>query len=418
MLIIKMAARNILRQKRRTIITESSIVFGVVVIILIGGLITNLKEDLGGDIIDTLTGHIMVHTGSYKGGESFNPADEIKDAVRVEELILKEPEVLALTTRLRFGGLISSDEVAHSFIGIGIDPEREYTVCGGILSGARSLSITEGRRLASGVSDEASQKDAILGEGLALSLSAKVGDEFVLLANTGDGYLNAANIKVVGIFKHLNQITNDMGIYVTLKNAQSLLDLENGVSEIAIRLDESRSIDSVMIKLRQSFAENDLDLNPQSWEDVVGLLKEGVLMFNAMFTAIAFILFIVVVVAVTNTMLMSVFERTREIGTMLSMGMEGWRIVALFLWESLVLGLLGVVVGVGLGIAITNALGVVGVHFPPPPYVETDLILHPEARLDDVVMAAVFTFLIAILSALYPAYTASKMKPVEALRYV
>jgi putative ABC transport system permease protein len=414
LIILKMAARNILRQKRRTIITELSIIFGVVVIILLGGLIANLKDDLGGDIISTLTGHIIVHTKGYKGGGSFNAANEITDAAKAERLITREPEVLAVTTRLRFGGLIGSEESSHSFIGIGIDPDREYEVCGGLLSGGRSLSIIDGRPLASGTSYE----DAILGAGLAKSLGARVGDELVLLANTKDGYMNAANVRVVGIFKHIDQVTNDMGLYVTLKNAQSLLDLGGGVSEIVVRLEDGRSIERVLVRLRKSFSDGGLDLTPRSWEDVAGLLKSGVVMFNAMFSVIALVLFLVVASAVTNTMLMAVFERTREIGTMMSVGMTRWRIVALFLLETLTIGLLGVVVGVILGVVITDAVGAVGIRFPPPPYVETDLLLHPEARLADAAMAGVLTFLIAILSALYPAYAASRMEPVEALRYV
>lgn len=414
MLILKMAARNILRHKRRTIITESSIIFGVVVIILLGGLITNLKDDLGRDMVDSLTGHIIVHTEDYRGGESFNSDNEITDAAEIERLILAQPEVIALTTRLRFGGLISSEEISHSFIGIGIEPDREYKVCGGLLEGGRSFSIIEGVPLVGRISNE----DAMVGAGLAKSLGAKVGDEFILLANTPDGYMNAANIRIIGIFKHINQVINDMGIYLTLSNVQSLLDLDGGVSELVVRLDDSKNIDRVLGVLRGNFAESGRRLNPKSWEDIVELLRDGVIMFNAMFNVIVIVLFLVVAAAVTNTMLMSVFERTREIGTMMSIGMERWRIMALLLSETLVLGFLGVIVGVLLGILITNTSGIIGLHFPLPPYIETDLILHPQARLDDVIMAAVFTFLIAVLSAFYPAYAASKMKPVEALRYV
>jgi putative ABC transport system permease protein len=402
----KLAVRNIFRNKRRTLITELAIVIGVVAILFVGAFLNGMSQSWGNNLIDADSGHLSVIRSDYlENLKSHNLKLSLKNVDQLYQRFDGRPEVEASIAKLDIGGMVGTGEQSTTFFGSGLDMRRQ----------AKALpkafkSVAEGKGL-----EPNDVNGAVVGIGLAKSLNKKVGDSVLLATNTIDGQLNAIEVVIRGLYKTGQVELDDNLVIISLKAAQDLLAAPNRASRINLRLkpgvkeaDAQKTLAAVALSLEpKAVLKTWIEMNPMFSQ------------VNGMFAGIAFIvgviLFIIVAAGVANTMMMSIFERTREIGTVIAIGTEPRQVTRLFLLEALCIGGLGVVIGLTIGIGLTLLAMKTGVPWRPPSSSETMHII-PVLKIGDMLRVTVLVMFMALVASFFPAHFASKLDPIDALR--
>ncbi len=403
---IKIAARSVFRNKRRTVITLLSIIFGCVAIIVFGGFVDYSMWGLRESTIHSRLGHLQVYKAGYSEKGGTNPlAYTIEDYPRIRSIIEDEDHVDFVTSRLEFSGLIGGAENSVICVGKGVEPEKEREL--GI-----TVSIVEGEDLSSEEPEE-----GIIGKGLAGGLGVNIDDYLTILTSTAEGALNAVDLKLRGIFRTGVKEYDDVAVMVPMELAKTLLYTEN-VQSIVVVLDKTENTDLVADNLRKEFSQANLDLEIKTWSDLATFYHQVVQLYGGIFWVVRLIILIIVIFSIANTMTMSVFERMREIGTIRAMGTKRRGVLSLFLMEGLILGALGGALGLVFGIIAAKLLSIKGIYIPPPPTMTEGYT----ALINIVPKDLIFAFSLAVgtslVSSIYPAFKAARLKVVDALRYI
>jgi putative ABC transport system permease protein len=259
--------------------------------------------------------------------------------------------------------------------------------------------------------------EALVGTGVARSMSVKVGDGLTVLAVTADGALNGIDVQIVGIVNTGFKDLDDRYLRISLPSAQRLLQSDR-VKNMVVGLDRTENTDAVAVALAPRLAGLPQVMAMRKWIDLAAYYNQVHTLFSGIFLFLGVIVFFMVLMASVNTLLMAMFERTREIGTMLAMGTpRGW-VIVLFVVEATLTGFLGAVVGLIGGNLLGMALNASGLHLPPPPGTNVPMafrVLHvPGIMLGSAVLVMISLALASIL----PAIRASRMRIAEALAHV
>lgn len=420
MIIVKIAVRNIFRHKPRTIITLSTIVFGCMALIFAGGFFEDIFDQMRESYIKAHTGHIQIFQSGFSEKGVIEPYKYlIKNPDEVTSVVRTIGGVKFVTPRLTFSGLISTGENTISFMGMGVDPafEKAYPLQGNDLR-QTTKSLTLGGVLVTAGQSLTPQDefDVMLGKGLAASIGSKVGDGLVLLTNTTSGSINALDVTVKGIFYTSSKAFDDIFIRLPIKTAQKLLYTDS-VQSIVVMLDKTKETNEVKKQLIQAFRAKNFDLEVKSWDEISDFYTKTVTLFNRLFLIIKIVIIVVVILSIFNTMNMAVLERVSEIGTIMAMGTKRKGVLKLFMYEGIALGVIGGAIGVILGAVVTYFISVVGIPMPPPPGATMSFLSTPKVVPSMMVFAFVLSIITALISSLYPAYTASRLEIAEALRH-
>lgn len=403
---IKIAARSVFRNKRRTVITLLSIIFGCVAIIVFGGFVDYSMWGLRESTIHSRLGHLQVYKAGYSEKGGTNPlAYTIEDYPRIRSIIEDEDHVDFVTSRLEFSGLIGGAENSVICVGKGVEPEKEREL-------GMTVSIVEGEDLSSEEPEE-----GIIGKGLAEGLGVKIDDYLTILTSTAEGALNAVDLKLRGIFRTGVKEYDDVAVMVPMELAKTLLYTEN-VQSIVVVLDETENTDLVADNLRKEFSQANLDLEIKTWSDLATFYHQVVQLYGGIFWVVRFIILIIVIFSIANTMTMSVFERMREIGTIRAMGTKRRGVLSLFLMEGLILGALGGALGLVFGIIAAKLLSIKGIYIPPPPTMTEGYTALINVVPKDLIFAFSLAVGTSLVSSIYPAFKAARLKVVDALRYI
>jgi putative ABC transport system permease protein len=259
--------------------------------------------------------------------------------------------------------------------------------------------------------------EALVGTGVARSMSVKVGDGLTILAVTADGALNGIDIQIVGIVSTGFKDLDDRYLRIALPSAQRLLQSDR-VTNLVVGLDRTENTDLVAAAIAPRLQGQSQELTMKKWIDLATYYKQVRTLFSGIFLFLGIIVFFMVLMASVNTLLMAMFERTREIGTMLALGTPRRWIVALFMVEATLTGILGAAVGVAGGNLLGMALNASGLHLPAPPGTSFDMlfrVLHvPSLMAGSSLMVIVSLALASVL----PAMRASRLQIAEALAHV
>lgn len=397
------AWRNILRQRHRSAIAGAAVSFGVAALMLAGGFIDFMLDGMREWTIKSQLGHIQIVKPGYgKHGLSDPFAYLLPDSGEALRRIESQPHVAAVAPRLAFNGLVSRGDATISFIGQGMAPEKERLL-------SSSAQVVEGNDL-----DEADPRGIIIGRGLASNLGVRVSDTVVLMAMTSSGGMNAVECRVRGFFATSSKAFDDVALRAPISMSRDLLKV-SGSHVWVVLLDRTAQTGAVLMALRTSLAGERLEFIP--WSDLADLYKKTVALFGRQVDVMKFIVALIIVLSISNTMTMNVIERTGEIGTALALGLRRRSLVRMFLLEGLVLGLAGAAVGVAVGGGLASLISTIGIPMPPPPgmargYTAEILVTLPLVR--DSALLAVGT---ALAASLYPAWKASKMVIIDALRH-
>ena len=400
---LRLALRNLIRYRARTLIALSAISFGIIALILAGGFIEWIFWSFRESIIHSKTGHIQaVRPGYFESGRSDPFSYLLSTEPPSVGNLSSGPEIKAVAAKLNFNGLISFKDTTIAFIGEGTDVEQEK-------GAAHLLHIDSGAPLSAN-----NAKEIMLGKGLAEYLGARIGDTVVLLGSTAAGGVNAVEAKVRGVFITENKAYDDSALRVPIPLAREFLRVK-GAHAWVIYLSETRSTERVLKNLKQRYHGANLEFVP--WYQLADFYIKTVELFSRQLNVVRLVIAVIIVLSISNTLIMSVLERTGEIGTLMALGQKRRDILRLFLSEGLLLGILGGVLGLAIGLILAYILSVVGIPMPPAPGMSTGfsagIVVTPGLALGALALAIGTT----ALASVYPAFKASRMEIVDALRH-
>lgn len=397
------AFRNVTRQYRRSLFGIAAVAFGVVALILAAGFIEWVFWATREGAIQSGLGHVHVMRPGYRDGGQAAPWDYLLPQQSTQmEALSRFPKVRTVAPKLAFNGLISRGEVTVSFLGEGVNPEAEREV-------SKYLIIPAGEVLSS-----KAPKGIVLGRGLAENLSAKVGDTVVLLANTPGGGINAVECTVRGLFNTVSKAYDDSALRVPLPLAQQLLRV-SGSHRWVLLLEDTGQATQTTLALRKTFGDSNLEFVP--WYDMADFYNRMVDLLSKQIGVVQLIIAVIIVLSISNTMMMNVLERTAEIGTCMAIGRSRRQIQIQFVYEGLTIGFLGGVLGLTLGWGLSTLISSIGIPMPPPPGMAQGY----SGKILVTPMLAINAFLLALgttlLASVYPAWKASRLEIVDALRH-
>lgn len=404
----KLAWRNIQRNRRRTIITASAIVVGVTMMIIVNGMITGMLDRTIANSVELETGHIKVYPEGYYEKSDLMPTNMHLTYSEIEGLIDGVEGITVKSPRIRAGGMLQTKEESTRVIINGINPGDDLKV--------RDLKkrIIEGEYLTDG--DEPS---IMIGEPLSERFKIRLHDKVLLSSIASDGAPVSVMCTVKAVFSTKFSSYDSTMVFLSLQNAQTLLNIGEDVTEIVIMVDNPEHIEDVTALLQQNLRENNYSYDVLHWEELSPELAQFAEMEKSMSFLFLSIVIVVAAIGILNTMLMAVYERVKEVGVMAAFGYKGRDILLLFVAEGLIIGVIGAVIGCILGMGINYYLSIAGIDFAGAEVVEfMETRVYTRLTLSDVVYPFFFAVGIALLAALYPAYRASRLEPVEALRHV
>lgn len=397
--------RNLFRHRARTMSALTAIVFGVIALVIASGFIDWIYWAMRESAIESRLGHIQVMKPGYLERGAADPYRYLlPERSPVLDQLKHDPDVEVVTPRLAFSGLISHGDATVSFLGEGVQPDTEARV-------SLQLHMTAGSGLSS-----ATAKETILGEGLAKSLGVVPGDRVILLANTASGGVNAVELQVRGIFQTTTKAYDDVALRVPIGIARTLARVE-GAHLWVVLLDKTEHTKVMLDSLRERYPEASSGVSFVPWYDQADFYNKTVQLFSKQVSVVWTLIAVVIVLSISNTMIMSVLERTREIGTLLALGFRRGAILRQFIGEGLTLGVAGGVVGLVIGVALARLISAVGIPMPAPPGMAvgfTGEVLVTWRLAVEVVLFALGT---SVFASFYPAWKASRLGIVDALRH-
>ena len=406
---MRMALRNVRRQPRRSMLTGIAIMITVAVIIFFEAYLGGATESFFETFVRLEAGHVKVMPEKAIGRSRPLPlGDGLRDVDALMERISSVPGVLAATPRIRYGVLMDKPGGSVPAMGVGLIPSRERDFMD------LEKSVVEGRVPA----DDAFE--VLLGDQLAGELGLKVGDELFMVASTSYSGLGPGLFTVVGLSHTGIRSLDKKNFYVPLLAAQDQLVMEDMAVEIVCRVEDGMEAAVEMAERIQAAID---DAGYQGVEAVPWQLQGNIYQMMAparQFSGYALVLLgFIALATVLNTVLMSVMERTREIGTLRALGFGRGTLVRLIVVESMVIGVVGSFAGILLGMAVSIVLNNTGIDFSAA-VGDIDWvfypIIYPKPDIFMGIKAGIFGIIVSLIAAWYPSRVAVRLEPAVALR--
>jgi len=400
MWLLKFAFRNVLRNKKRSRLTAIAIFVAAMVVAIAMGWVDGLFQVIFESHIKYQTGNIRITTENFVKREKFSPVDEILyNSESLSEKIKTIPGVSSVEERIRFGIILGNGDKTVFAFGVGIDLFKSI------------LNIKE-KIIDGKIEDEG----IYIGKNLAKKLNIKIGEDILIASRTSEGGLNGIKLPVKGIFQ-FNVITfDDQFFFVSLKDAKRLLKIPEGTTELLVYTKDYKTAGKVLgtIKSLLSEGEKVMDVKEQLGS-LYDFVEIGKYVYYFFYAIIVFLATFVVI----NTMMMAVFERTREIGTLKAMGLTDREVFINFIYEGAILGASGATAGGVVGFLANLILNKTGVNFDfafQGISMPMEYIIRPTADIYVLIVTIIMSTLLTAISTIFPARRAGKLMPAEALR--
>lgn len=398
--LVKMAIRDLGRNRRRSFFSSLALGLGLALMITMAAVI---KGEMSGAMDTTIrlqSGHLQIRAKSYEESKtSLKWEDLVENPVEIADQIASLDPVLAASPRLFASGIVSVRDKSTGVRIFGIDPLSE-------VNAPYRIGLIEGIFL---TTDD--REGVLIGQPLAEKLGVKVGEQINLSINTSDGDVNEQVFIIRGIYSTRTNAFDSLTVFLPIAKAQTITKTENHASTIFVLLKDKNQTDAVISALQSSRYEV-LD-----WINMNDLIIKTEEMANSYMNLFYLIVLGITATVIVNTLIMSVFERTREIGILSAIGMKSRSIMAMFLAETSLLAIGGIVMGVILGLFAVGYLAKVGIYVGNMGL--TMLFgnyIYPELTFADALKTTIFAFIITLLAGIYPAVIASRMEPVQAMR--
>ncbi len=323
------ALKNILRYKRRTILTFIVLSVGIAFYLMMVGIVQGYKKQSIDNFIQFDTGHLKVRSAIYDKDDPYSISNYIENAETVKDVVKKKNYVKSFTERIEFMAEADNGRDSSPCVAVGIDPERDPEVF------SLSNYIVKGRLEKNGV---------LLGKSLAKDLGLSIGDSFFITFRNRGGMFDSIELAVSGLVESGDPVVNGSMLFIRLDEAKQYLATSN-VTEITLITDNPDKDDIYRNDLKKQLPENQIATWRELAQGIEGAAKQDEI------STYIFVIFIsiIAIVGIVNTMMMSVFEKVREIGTLKAMGMTDSDVRGIFVIEGFIIGTAGGIIGMILG---------------------------------------------------------------------
>ncbi|MBN1225461.1 MAG: ABC transporter permease [Deltaproteobacteria bacterium] len=414
--LFKIAVRNLIRYKRRTFLTASLIAIGVLFVLIFISVSGSFKNLIIGQITDSMLGHIQIHQKGYVASlENLPLTMNLKpDAVeRAESTLNRMPEIECYSKRIKFGGMFSNFDETTNIRLNGVMPEKEF----------ETVPLLQSRIIKG--DKEIKKGEILIPELIEKGMKVNIGDSVVIIATNQDGSVNGKQFNVAGVLESATGPGGKDG-YIHIEDARDILRMdEMEISEIAVRLQDFGKLHQIYAALQNSLSSkgkakqgNSMEKSGyevHTWETLSPFYNIS-RMIDIMTFFIKLMLIAIVLISIMNVMIMAVYERIREIGTIAAIGTMPEKVLFMFIIEGFFLGIFGTICGITLGTIGVYAINIMKFSFNFGR--NTGLILSPVIHVRDILGIPAIVIVVSIIASFQPAFKASRMEPIKALRHV
>lgn len=401
MQVLKMALRDLGRNRRRSFFSALALAIGLALLLLIAAVIEGEMRSSMDMSIRLQTGHLQIRAATYDEDKTSLAWDDLLNtpAQLAAQITTLDP-VVAATPRLYASGIVVAGPQSAGVRIIGLDPASPASAPfrDGVTSGSYIAADDRG--------------GVLLGQPLATKMKLSVGDTIELLVNTADGAVDQQTFVIRGVYSTRTPGFDEGAVLMPLAKAQSIAGAGDRASALFVLLKDREQTDDVVQALQAG------SLQIKTWRDMNSILIETEQLSRGYMVVLYLIVLAITATVIVNTLIMAVFERTREIGILSALGMKGGRIMAMFFAESAFLALGGTVMGLligGLLVAYATQVGFYIGDFGVDGMLLGDTI-YAYLTVNDTISLTVLAFIVTLLAALYPALLAARLEPVDALR--
>ena len=404
-IVARLAWRNLWRNHRRTIIMIAAVAVGIWAMLFMNALMRGMVNEMIRDSVKSLPGHVQIHHPEYR--DDPNVVNAIAQPSGELLSLLEGPDVVVWASRVRVPAVVSSERESRSVTFVGIDPEWESSIS------FVADDMAEGRFL-----ENPADAGIIIGRKLADTLDTGLGKRIVIMTQDPDNEIADRGFRIVGLFDSSMQNLEEGYVFTGIETAQKLLKIGDRVHEIALIGPGFREIDPVYAQVSAAAG---AELITLPWYELDPYLGTMLGVMDGFILVWIIVIFMALSFGLVNTLVMAVFERVREIGLMLALGMKPGVILGQIIVESVLLLLIGLLIGnllawatvVPLADGIDVSMVAEGMEM-----FGSSSVLYPELALNDVVMANAIVILLGIVASLSPAWRASRYQPIEAITKV
>ncbi|MBA7516815.1 hypothetical protein ES705_08864 [subsurface metagenome] len=414
--IFKIAIRNLLRYKRRTLMTSLLIIMGVVLVIVFSGVSVSFKSMMIGSITDSMLGHLQIHKKGYVSSIDNLPLHlniNEKGIEQLDNIFEKHNDVIeAFSYRIKFGAMLSNFQETTNIRLTAVQPQMENAACPRLIERINGDIQNPDKFIEQG--------KIIIPENLANGLKLKAGDEVVLIANNKDGSVNGLSLRVSNTIEGLLGPSGRDG-FVHIDDAKILLRIQgNEINEVAILLKNPDNLNGMNKLLADELSQfknkqNKPVFELHTWADLSPFSTIAAIV-NLLIITIKIVLIAIVLISILNVMMMSVYERVSEIGTISAIGTLPSKILWLFMAEGFSLAIISTIVGNVIGVLALFLINIANIHFSFGRM--KNILLETSIAPSELISVSLIVIFIAVISSLQPALKASRMQPVDALRHV
>lgn len=404
-MLLKVSWRNIWRSKTRSFVVIGAIMIGVWSVVFLSSFTTGMVNGYIRSAIENELSHIQIHH------PKFNEDKEVKflldHATAMVSKITVQEQVSMLTQRTLVNGMLATSKGARGVMIKGINPEKEKLVT------KLDNKIIDGEYF-----DASKKNSVIVSKRLADKMKVKVRSKIVLTFQTLEGEMTTAAFRIVGLFRTQNSTFDEANIFVQQTDINKLLGREDIAHELAILIKDREKLDTTQATLAAMFPEQlvenykEISPNVNLYETQIGMTS----------TIVMVIVMLALIFGIINTMLMAVLERMRELGMLMAIGMKRLQIFLMIILETVLLGLIGAPLGILVGHLTILYTGKYGIDLSS--YSEgmqkfgMQEIIYPTVEISVYLQLGFAVFITAVLGALYPAWKAIRLKPVDAIHKV
>ncbi len=405
--IIKIAFNNLFKHRGRTIFNLFTFAANAMALIVLLGMLKGMYNEAFERTIALDTGHFKIYHKDYFKEKEKMPLDKnIKSPYEVIKSIENIPYFVSAAPRIKKNGILSNTANKTNVIMIGIDMHREL----------KTTDLFENLKKENYLKDSG---EILIGRRLAELLKSNIGDLMLLYSQTQYKASNLADVKLKGVYTIGFAIMEKMIVYVPFDFAQSFFDMQDSATEIIIRIKDKKFVPYVKKTIENILKEKYPDLILRDWtQEAEGLISGAQADFISYGVLFAILLFMAVSI-IMNTLTITVFERTAEIGTLRAIGLTKGQIRWMFLWEGILLSLGGAIAGGILVLPVVAYLNLHGMTMPqeimdklPYPFIE----LKSKNEISDWFLTYIICIITGIIGSILPANRAAGTKVVDALK--